>query len=62
MLISERVFALVEMVMKVKLVVDSKDVEMNPYVELVFVRVVDALIGTLKDVDGWKKVRLEVQS
>ena len=62
MLISERVFALVEMVMKVKLVVDSKDVEMNPYVELVFVRVVDALIGTLKDVGGWKKVRLEVQS
>lgn len=61
MLIPERVFALVEMVMKVKLVVDGKDVEMNPYVELVFVRVMDALIGTLKDVGGWKKVRLEAQ-
>ncbi len=47
--------------MKIKVTIDEKDVALNPYVELVFSRVVDALVSTLRDVDGWKKVRLEVE-
>ncbi len=51
----------VEIVMKIKVTIDEKDVALNPYVELVFAKVVDALVSTLRDVAGWKKVRLEVE-
>ncbi len=47
--------------MRIKVTIDEKDVALNPYVELVFSRVVDALVSTLRDVDGWKKVCLEVK-
>ncbi len=47
--------------MKVKLLVDGQPVETNPYVELVFSRIMEALIGTLRGVEDWKTVRLEVE-
>jgi hypothetical protein len=47
--------------MNVKLLVDGQPVETNPYVELVFSRIVDALIGTLRGVEEWKTVRLDVE-
>jgi hypothetical protein len=47
--------------MKVKISVDNQPIETNPYVELVFSRVVDALIGTLRDVEDWKTAHLEVE-
>ncbi len=47
--------------MKVKLLINGKPVETNPYVDLVFSRVVDALVGTLRGVEDWKIVQLEVE-
>ncbi len=46
--------------MKVKLTIDGRDVEVNPYVELVLAKVVEALVSTLRGVDEWRKVSLEV--
>lgn len=47
--------------MKVTLTVDNKTVKLNPYVELVFSRVVEALMSTLKDMHDWEQVCLEMK-
>lgn len=48
--------------MKVKVTIDEKPVELNSYVEMVFSKVIAALISTLRGTEGWKKVLLEVES
>ncbi|MDP7658259.1 MAG: hypothetical protein QF812_03545 [Nitrososphaerales archaeon] len=48
--------------MKVKVIIDEKPVELNSYVEMVFSKVINALISTLRGTEGWKKVRLDIES
>jgi len=48
--------------MKVKVMIDEKPVELNSYVEMVFSKVINALISTLRGTEGWKKVRLDIES
>jgi len=48
--------------MRVKLVVDGKDVPLNNYVQSVFGNVLVALVSTLKGVDeDWKELKVEVR-
>ncbi len=48
--------------MRVKLVVDGREVPLNNYVQSVFGKVLEALVSTLKGVDGdWKELRVEVR-
>ena len=48
--------------MRVKLVVDGKDVPLNNYVQSVFGKVLSALVSTLKGVDeDWGELRVEVR-
>ena len=47
--------------MEVKLVVDGKEVELNPFVSQVFFKVIEALISTLKGVNtdwGYAEVQI----
>jgi len=47
--------------MEVKLVVDGKEVELNPFVSKVFFKVIEALISTLKGVDeDWGYVEVGI--
>jgi hypothetical protein len=46
--------------MALKLKIDDKDIEVNPYVREVIEKVIEAIIGTLRGVDKWKKLRLEI--
>jgi len=47
--------------MEVKLVVDGKEVELNPFVSQVFFKVIEALVSTLKGVDeDWGYVEVEI--
>jgi len=48
--------------MKVKVMIDEKSVELNSYVEIVFSKVIGALISTLRGTEDWKKVRLDIES
>ncbi|HEY4698766.1 MAG TPA: hypothetical protein VIH27_00135 [Nitrososphaerales archaeon] len=47
--------------MKVKLEINGKPVEVNPYVEQVFSKVIEALASTLRDVKEWKEIKVEVE-
>ena len=47
--------------MKVKLEIDGKPVEVNPYVEQVFSKVIEALASTLRNVNKWKTIKVEVE-
>ena len=48
--------------MKLKVTIDEKSVELNSYVEMVFLKVIIALISTLRGPENWKKVQLEIES
>ena len=48
--------------MRVRLVVDGKEVPLNAYVQSVFGNVLLALVSTLKGVDkDWKELKVEVR-
>ena len=42
--------------------IDEKSVELNSYVEMVFSKVIIALISTLRGTENWEKVQLEIES
>ena len=48
--------------MKLKVTIDEKSVELNSYVEMVFSKVITALISTLRGTENWEKVQLEIES
>ena len=49
-------------IMRVRLVVDGKEVPLNAYVQSVFGNVLSALVSTLKGVDeDWKELKVEVR-
>jgi hypothetical protein len=48
--------------MKLKVTIDEKPVELNSYVEMVFSKVIIALISTLRGTENWEKVQLEIES
>lgn len=46
----------------IELLVDGKKVPMNNYVRNVFFKVIEALVSTLKGVDGeWKKIEIKLE-
>lgn len=46
----------------IELLVDGKKVPMNNYVQNVFFKVIEALVSTLKGVDGeWKKIEIKLE-
>ncbi|AGK62224.1 hypothetical protein Asulf_02272 [Archaeoglobus sulfaticallidus PM70-1] len=45
----------------VKLSIDGKEIPMNPYVQKVFLRVILALVSTLKGVDdNWSHLEISI--
>ncbi len=47
--------------MEVKLVVDGKEIELNPFVSQVFFKIITALVSTLKGVDeNWAYVEIGI--
>lgn len=45
----------------IELLVDGEKISMNDYVQSVFSRVIEALVSTLKGVDGWSKIEIRME-